>query len=113
MGMNRAEWEAHLDELAEHHRIATAYEAEKARTLKVSGYKAADERMHAARKALGGLVDAVMSQPETTMAGVMVKAQAMAAWGKLPPFWTMLEGHKWGVALAASIMRVAGEAVQS
>ena len=46
------------------------------------------------------------------MAGVMVKVQAMAAWGKLRPFWTMLsKAHEWGPALAASILRVAGKAV--
>ena len=52
-----------------------------------------------------------MDQPEKSIAGVMIKAQALAAWGAVPPLWSILETQKWGQALDASIVRVAGEAV--
>jgi hypothetical protein len=108
---NRAAWEDELDRLVAQYTAASKYEAEKARVLKASGYKAADERKHAAAAALIGIINNIMAQSETTMAGVIIKAQALAAWGLVSDWQRYtIAAADWGPALAASVLRLAGEA---
>ena len=51
-----------------------------------------------------------MAEPETTMAGVVVKAQALAAWGTVEDVWQAFgrDSYTWGPALSASVLRIAG-----
>ncbi|TPK70288.1 hypothetical protein FJ930_18355 [Mesorhizobium sp. B2-4-15] len=111
-GRDREGWEAHLDELVAEYTVAAKYEAEQARILKASGYKAADERKSMATKALVAAIDAIMALPETTMAGVMIKAQALQAWGHADRWERLLtpEAAAWAPSLAATVLRLAGEA---
>lgn len=109
---NRAAWEEGLDRLVAERTAAAKYEAATARILKASSYKAANERKRAAAKALIEAVDSIMAAPETTMAGVMIKAQALASWG-LVNDWQMhftTQAAAWGPSLGASVLRLAGEA---
>ncbi|TPK04590.1 hypothetical protein FJ872_27405 [Mesorhizobium sp. B2-5-9] len=110
---NRASWELHLDELVAEYGVAAKYEAEQTRILKASGYKAANERRTKASTALVAAVDAIMAQPETTMAGIVIKAQALAAWGRYADQWERYltkEAAAWAPSLAAAVLRLAGEA---
>jgi hypothetical protein len=107
---DRAAWEEALNELVAQYTAAAKYEAEKAHILKASGYTAANQRQRAASKALIAIIDQIMKQPETTMAGVVIKAEALAAWGLVADweqYLTMQSAH-WGPALAASVLRLAG-----
>ncbi|RWB05449.1 MAG: hypothetical protein EOQ39_22525 [Mesorhizobium sp.] len=109
---DRAAWEDSLDQRAAEYTAAAKYEAEKARILKVSSYEAANRRKQAAAVALIDAIDGIMAQPETTMAGVMIKAQALATWGLVTDWQRMLtpKAAAWGPALGASVLRMAGEA---
>ncbi|RWP23780.1 MAG: hypothetical protein EOR01_07795 [Mesorhizobium sp.] len=108
---DRAAWENELDAIVAQYTAASKYEAEKARVLKASGYEAANERKHAAADALIGIINDIMAQPETTMAGVVIKAQALAQWGLVSDWQRYtIASADWGPALAASVLRLAGEA---
>ncbi|PAP94540.1 hypothetical protein [Mesorhizobium wenxiniae] len=109
---NRAAWEDELDVLVAQYTAAAKYEAEKARVLAASGHDAADRRKAAAAQALIGAIDAIMAQPETTMAGVVIKAQALAAWSAVEKWQRILtpQAVGWGSTLSASVLRLAGEA---
>jgi hypothetical protein len=89
--------------------IAKKYEAECARIQKASGIRAAQAREAETAKALTAHVDAIMELAETSMAGVMIKAQAMSAWGKCrmtSGLCGLLEARTWGPKFAASIIRL-------
>ncbi|WP_394888874.1 hypothetical protein ACG873_27405 [Mesorhizobium sp. AaZ16] len=89
--------------------FAKKYEAECARILKASGIRAAQTREAETAKALTAHVDAIMALSETSMAGIMIKAQAMSAWGKCrmtSGLCGLLEARKWGPKFAASIIRL-------
>lgn len=109
---DRAAWEDGLDQLVAEYTAAAKYEAEKARILRASGYEAANRRKEAAAKALIEAIDSIMAQSETTMAGVMIKAQALAGWGLVQDWQRLLtpQAAAWGPALGASVLRMAGEA---
>ena len=95
----------HADKLA----LATAYEAERDRVQSASGISGAKARCDAAYAALAALVEQIITADETTMAGVVIKAQAIAAWNAIPlgrRFLPSLEGG-WEAKLAASILRIA------
>ncbi|QND60981.1 hypothetical protein [Mesorhizobium huakuii] len=66
----------------------------------------------AAAKALIDAIDGIMAQTEATMAGVMIKAPALAAWGLVQDRQRLLtpQAAAWGPALGASVVRMAGEA---
>lgn len=87
--------------------IAKKYEAECARIEKASGIRAAQQRETAAARALTQHVDAIMAQQETTMGGLMIKAQAMSAWSNVPRCGLFLSyAGEWGPKLGASIIRL-------
>ena len=94
------------DQLAQ----AREYEAAKAQTLEASGYEAARDRQSAAREALLSIVSRIMAEPETSMAGVVVKAEALTAWANAPYHAFEVKGWAWPQQLAASLLRIAGEA---
>jgi hypothetical protein len=107
--------EAALAEVTDLHAKALAYEAEKQRVLQASGWEAADARFKAAEAALGDTVAAIMAQAESTMAGIVIKAQALAFWGRLDPLTRMgigggaLSVTQWEAQFAASVLRIASQ----
>ncbi|WP_179297913.1 hypothetical protein [Mesorhizobium carmichaelinearum] len=66
----------------------------------------------AAAKALIDAIDGIMAQTEATMAGVMIKPPALAAWGLVQDRQRLLtpQAAAWGPALGPSVVRMAGEA---
>ena len=108
----RAEWEASLVEWQERHRLAVDYEQEKAAILELSAYRHAADAVSAARSTLERTVTEIMAQPESTMSGVIIKAQALAAWGKVDQFSRFFHVNStvWGTELANAVLRLAGKA---
>lgn len=90
--------------------LAAEYEAECARVRKASGYAEAMSRSKAAFDALAATVGAIIAAPAATMAGVMVKAQALAAWEAEPAHICHVESWKWGGAFASEVIRIAEQA---
>jgi len=70
------------------------------------------EHERSTREALHANVDAIMSAPEKTMAGVVIKAQALAAWGKVPRWYLLfnLRAPDWADEMASAIIRQSGSA---
>ncbi len=103
------QWELSLAERGRLLAIAGRYETNKAAVLDASGYIKALGRMTSARQALGDLVAEIMAQPEVTMLGVVIKAQALVAWGEVDLLtrWSTPESHRWEGQLAASVLRLA------
>jgi hypothetical protein len=98
--------------IANHERqiaVAEKYEAECDRIVQASGIRAATRREVNAVKALANHVDAIMTLPETSMTGVMVKAQALALWGKMPSHdqnIALFQALNWGPMFGASVVRL-------
>jgi hypothetical protein len=88
---------------------AREYEAAKEQVLSASGYAAAAARRTAAHKAVGEVVGAIMAQPETTMAGIIIKAQALSLWGRNPQRIFHIPAWEWPHQFAASVLRIAGD----
>jgi hypothetical protein len=96
-----------VKELKQQISIAKKYEAECARIEKASGIHAAGKRETTAAIALTKHVDAIMAQPETSMAGLMIKAQAMSAWQNADiSIIGLIEAKAWGPSFAASLIRL-------
>ncbi len=97
------------------YKLAKAYEVEHERVVQASGYREAVERKSQALQALGEVVVEIMKQPDGTMSDVMVKAHALAAWGKVDYVGRLRElticgdDQHWGSMLAASIMRLSAD----
>jgi hypothetical protein len=90
--------------------IAKGYEAECDRVRLASGLRAAQKRESDAAQALTNHVDAIMGTPETSMTGIMIKAQAMAAWSRVPLCGLfVVQAREWGPKFGASIVRLAAE----
>ena len=89
--------------------LAERYWAECDSIKSTSGYEAATALLTAARTALCARVDAIMRAPETSLMGVVIKAQALEAWSEVGPLFRALSpgADKWGGMIAASIMRQA------
>lgn len=87
--------------------LSEAYWSEVERIKEASGVDTAKEAQAAARDELQALVDQIMKTPETTIAGVVIKAQALEAWSSVDKFWRTfnLQGVDWAESLAASIIR--------
>lgn len=84
-----------------------AYWSEVERITKASGIEDAKARLGEARSALWKKVDQIMQVEDWTIAGTVIKAQALQAWAEVEPFWRQVgfEGKPWADLLAASIMR--------
>lgn len=90
-------------------KMAEDYWAACERVRQASGIEPARERKAAAREALREHVSAILAGREQSMAGVVIKAQALAAWGEVELFHRMLNPHgdEWASHISASIMRQA------
>jgi hypothetical protein len=89
---------------------AREYEAATERVLAASGYQAAYARRQAAQDALAELVGRIMDERPVTMAGVLVQAEALSVWSRTPLHVFHVPGLGWSQVLAASLLRIAGEA---
>lgn len=107
-GRSKDEWEAERDRLEKALALARDYEARKAEVLRLSGIEGAKERRSASRDALIELVRAVMAEKETTLAGVAIKARAVAAWGNVEEFYRhfTVGSTGWGSDLAEAVLKL-------
>ena len=90
---------------------AAAYEKACKAAREASGYHVAKARAREASDALRDHVSRIMAEPVNGMAGVMIKAQALDAWGcvsQLDKMHNLLDAD-WATALAADILRIATE----
>lgn len=89
--------------------LAKAYWADLAKAKSASGIEDADGELAVAREALHAHVDQIMRFREKTMQGLVIKAQAMTAWGKVEPFQRAfnIQANDWADAMAATVMRQA------
>ncbi len=91
---------------------ASAFWAEVKRINEASGIKAAQAEQTATRDALQSLVSRIVLFQEHTVAGLVIKAQAMQAWGNVDAFTRAfnLEATAWADEMAATIVRHVGGA---
>lgn len=77
------------------------------RITKVSGIKPAQAELAETRAALKEKIDLIMRAEDWSIAGTVIKAQALQAWANVEPFYRHLNpsGPLWDDQLAASIMR--------
>ncbi|MBB6465590.1 hypothetical protein HNQ96_001448 [Aminobacter lissarensis] len=105
----RNKWTATRDEYAALLPVAKRYEAKCERIRIATGYNAAKTRNNAARAELIDLVGSIMGQPERTMDGIIIKAQALSAWSKVDRTYRALNLNalEWSGQFAASVLKVA------
>lgn len=108
-------WHATLLECEARLQAAKDYHGTTSELRDRCGYRLAEQADKAARNALIGHVGAIMAEPPTTMAGVIIHAQALAAFGKVETFFRVCEttAWPWASSFAASVLRIAGEAPTS
>lgn len=106
-GERRQEWEAELAEAERGYAVAVRYEAEIARIKEASDYEAAWRNTAAMAEVFEAHVAAIMDQPDFTMEGLLIKAQALAAWGRVEGLYKLAfrHGQDWPGQIAASILR--------
>lgn len=107
---NNVALQTEVRQLVDLSKIAERYEAECWRIRQVSEteYAPAREAVTRASRALAELTGAILKQPDKSMAGVLVKAEALDAWGKIhdtDKFYAAFEPYKWNGQIAASILR--------
>ncbi|MBZ9888931.1 hypothetical protein LB559_13360 [Mesorhizobium sp. BR1-1-3] len=105
----REEWQAEFDKASRLLLIAKKYEAKTAHIEKASGYKPAWEARHAAAQALADHITAVLDQPDITLEGMLIKAEALAAWGRVSEkdrIWAAVDRKRnWHGQIAESVLR--------
>ncbi len=86
---------------------ARAFWAEVERINEASGIKAAQAEQTATHDALQSLVSRIVLFEERTVAGLVIKAQAMQAWSNVGNFYRLvnLEATAWADEMAATIVR--------
>lgn len=86
---------------------ARVYWSEVDRLTKASGIEVAKARLATAEAALKAAVDRIMTTDDWTIAGTVIKAQALAAWAEADHVSRMLNdrGPVWADRLAASIVK--------
>lgn len=108
-GSTREEWQADFDEASRLLLIAKKYEAKTAHIEKASGYKHAWEARHTAAQALADHITAVLDQPDFTIEGMLIKAEALAAWGRVSEkdrIWAAVDRKRnWHGQIAESVLR--------
>ncbi|AMJ59360.1 hypothetical protein [Bosea sp. PAMC 26642] len=110
-GRTRAEWETELAEDERCHALAVTYEAETKRISEASNYTASWQAHSAAAAALEVHVGLIMGQPDLTMEGLIIKAQALEVWGRVDELYRLSRrGADWHGQIAASILRHASAA---
>jgi hypothetical protein len=89
--------------------VAQRYYAETARLREWCEYKPAEQAAATACEALVAHIGAIMAEPPATMAGVIIHAQALAAFGKVEKWCrvTCVEAWPWAGDFAASVLRIA------
>jgi len=105
-GSTREEWEKSLEEDYELVAVAREYEAECAGIRSLSGIDQAKERREGSRTALTDTVKRILAEPEYSMAGVIIKAQAISV-ASAADHWMVfatLEDEDWGTRLARSVL---------
>jgi hypothetical protein len=105
-GLTREELEQSLEDDYERVAMARDYEAECARIRRQSGLEQAKVRLDEARNTFTAVVKRILAEPEYSMAGVVIKAQAISvgsAEDALMVFST-LENEDWGTRLARSVL---------
>lgn len=111
-GRNRAEWEAELAEDKRCLALAEAYEAETKRISQESNYTASWQGHRDAAKALETHVSRIMAEPDQTMEGLIIKAEALEAWDSVEWWRRAMKpaSADWHGKIAASILRMARSA---
>ncbi|AMJ62459.1 hypothetical protein [Bosea sp. PAMC 26642] len=110
-GLTRAEWEADFAESENCLALAKAYEAETTRIRDASHYDDAWKAHSAAAKALEAHLCLIMAEPDRTMEGLIMKAEALHIWdGVGHPYRLSIPGRDWHGQIAASILRHASAA---
>lgn len=92
---------------------ARAFWSEVDRITNASGIKAAQDRHRDAFAALKTAVDRIMIADDWTIAGTIIKAQALSAWAEVDEFSRTFNdrGPAWADLLAASIVKQAGASI--
>lgn len=106
--MSREEWQAEFDRLTRLQQIAKDFETERARVEAAANYEGAWMHTKAMTIALSDHITKIMDQPETSMVGVIIKAQALASWGRVDEWdqtWAVFKPNNWHGAIAAAILR--------
>lgn len=109
-GTDTAEgWKPYLAEWQMILAAAEAYYATTDRLREECGYEPARLADEAARDALVTHVAAIMAERPTTMAGVVIHARALAAFGEVEQFYRVCEptSWPWASSFAASVLRLA------
>jgi len=83
---DRPDHEAALADLMRRLDDAVAYNAARERVLSASNWGAVKDRETAAANALAAAVAAVLTEPADTLAGIIIKAEALDAYARLPPY---------------------------
>lgn len=104
-------WKSRVAKAKRARKSSERYFAECERLKKASGYVEAYGQAAKAREALRDLVGAIIDEDETSIEGVVIKAEALAAWGTVPGFFQTfsLDAYKWGPKFAEAVMRQAQE----
>ncbi|WP_439521089.1 hypothetical protein [Marivita sp.] len=86
---------------------ARAYWSEVERITKASGIEAARKAEDAALETLKKLVGEIILYREQTITGLIIKAQALQAWGEVPTAFQQInsESPNWGDAIASTVIR--------
>lgn len=107
-GKTRSDWELELAEDTKSYSIAERYEKECQRIRDASGYDAADAAFRQATKDLAAIISSIMAQQDYTMAGIVIKAQALSMTNSNALFFeTCFEGKDWASEFSASVLRIA------
>lgn len=105
-GRTRSEWEAELIENERCFALASNYEAETKRIREASSYKASWKAHAAASDDLAAHVALIMGQPDFTMEGLIIKAQALNVWSRVDELYRRFGRREdWYGQIAASILR--------
>lgn len=109
-GLSRPEWEAELAETNTVYSAAELYEADCQRIRDASGYDKAREAYKRATADVARIISSIMAQPAHTMAGIVIKAQALSLSGE---GWVLFEdfsaGINWAAEFSTSVLKIAGE----
>jgi hypothetical protein len=113
-GMPYEQWEDMLNEAVAIKAAYDGYITAVEEFYLQSGYKEADAAFNVAADQIVTHVNAILRQPEYSMEGILVKAQAISLQADPDLSWRALvaEGGglaSWGASLANSIIRLAGE----
>ncbi|MER8797850.1 hypothetical protein NKH75_27270 [Mesorhizobium sp. M0984] len=112
-GLDRRGWEGSLAQSLRLRKTAETLEAKRARIKKASGLASAKAQTKAAFDRFAETVKETMGHECATMDGVVIKALALDAWSRHADRYDVFltqGASTWGQQLAASVLRLAGEA---